>query len=122
MYEIELKRITVCGRLSPERQLFNLAHECGHYLIGRPRPGGRFDAGWHVEGSGARRSTLHRVDVVDEELGAWARGLRLLQRLKVTVDMKRYNRVRAEYVRTYLKWALKVDGYGTKLNSEDDDG
>ena len=121
LYERDKRRITVNGRLAPESQLFVLMHECGHHLIGRPSPEERFGTGYQAADPNVKRTTLHRVDVVDEELEAWARGLKLAKRLGVEVDLDRYNRTRSEYVKTYLKWAAKVEGWSGPL-SEDDDG
>jgi hypothetical protein len=121
LYERDLKQITVNGRLAPEAQLHVLMHECGHHLIGRPSPEERFGVGYHADDPNVKRTTLHRVDVVDEELEAWARGLKLARRLHIEVDLERYNRTRSEYVKTYLKWAAKVEGWKGPLD-EDDNG
>lgn len=107
LYEPVDKRITINSRLSPERQLFVLLHECGHHMIGFRTPGQRFGNGYATDEPSIKRSNLHRIDVVDEELEAWHRGLRLAKRLKIDVNIERFNQTRVEYVKTYLRWATK---------------
>jgi hypothetical protein len=121
-YERDKKLITVNGRLAPEKQLHVLMHECGHHLIGIPSPEERFGQGYQqADNADLKRTTLHRIDVLDEELEAWARGLKLAKRLHIAVDIDRYNRTRSEYIKTYLLWAAKVEGWTGSLN-EDNDG
>ena len=110
--------ITINSRITLERRLHVLLHECGHYLTGSPSPTERFGRG-HQASSEVKRTMVHRVDVVDEELEAWARGLDLSKRLSITIDLDRYNRTRTEYVRTYLQWAA---GVGDWEPERDDDG
>ena len=109
-FDDENSTITISCRLRPEAQLHVLLHECGHYLIGDPDPNGRFGMGHRANKDvdlRPTRTTVHRIDVVDEELEAWARGLKLVKRLRLGVDVDRYNRTRALYVRTYMVWAVK---------------
>lgn len=118
VYYGDKKLITVNGRLAPEIQLFVLMHECGHHLIGKRSPKERYGLGHQADDPDIKRTTLHRVDVLDEELEAWARGLKLAKRQGIKVDLDRYNKTRSEYIKTYLKWAVHVGGYGKE---EDDD-
>lgn len=101
-------QITINGRLSPELQLFVLLHECGHFLVGDRKPNQRYGRGWHAQDGPAKRTLVHRIDVVDEELEAWHRGLKLAKRLKIAVNIERYNQARARYVKTYLQWAARA--------------
>ncbi len=117
VYEHDKRLITINGSLTPENQLFVLMHECGHHLIGQPNPDDRYGSGHHVRDPEVKKTIVHRVDVIDEELEAWARGLKLTKRLGMTIDLDRYNRTRSEYIKTYLKWALKVEGYGGDLDN-----
>ena len=115
-YDSTARTFTISGRLSPEKQLHVLLHECGHYLIGSPAPESRFGRGYQqANDSTANRSLEFRVEIIDEELEAWARGLKLAKRKFISVDVSRYNQTKTEYIQTYLKWALRVDGYGGNL-------
>ena len=64
------------------------------------------------------RSLAHRLDVLHEELEAWHEGLNVADAAKVYVDLDQYNRTRSEYVRGYLKWALRAPGYEGGLEDE----
>ncbi len=61
------------------------------------------------------------MDVVHEELEAWYEGLELARRLGLVIDVDRYNHVRAGYVLSYLRWALRVPGYEGALRNDDDE-
>jgi len=111
--------VTVNSRLAPERQLHVLLHEVGHCLVRRRLLESRFRRGYEERDPARLRSTAHRIDVLFEELEAWHEGLRAAAMAGVDVDLDRYNRTRSEYVRGYLKWALRAPGYEGGL--EDDD-
>lgn len=113
LYESWCSRITVNGRLEPEQQLYVLLHECGHHLVGERESGQRYSQGWHAEDGATKRTLVHRIDIIDEELEAWHRGLKLAKRLKIKVNAERYNATRARYVKTYLQWAT-----GRRRNSD----
>lgn len=119
-YLHEERSITINGRLSPETQLFILLHECGHALVGERQRKQRYGNGYSAEADPyAKRTILYRVDVIDEELEAWHRGLKLAKRLGITVNVDRYNRVRAGYVKTYLQWAARPKRIRKKVSNDD---
>lgn len=95
-------------------------HECGHHLIGYASgPNERYGSGYQAEDSATKRSTVHRIDIVDEELEAWARGLKLAKRLGIKIDVNRFNHTKSEYIKTYLKWAAKVEGWKGPVSVND---
>jgi len=108
----ESKTLKVSSHLSPERQFYIAVHECGHLLIGDRKKTERFGMGYNADDPNEKKTFHHRIDVIDEEFEAWDRGRKLAGRLGVRIDKKRFHKFRAEYLKTYLKWALKVDGYG----------
>jgi len=110
-YSSDKKLIVINGRLSPEIQLYVLMHECGHYLVGDRTAGQRYGFGYQAIGTKDEQTIKHRIDVIDEELEAWARGLKLAKRLDVKIDIDRFSQTRSEYIVSYLKWALKIDDY-----------
>jgi hypothetical protein len=119
-YDSAARKFVISGRLSPERQLHVLLHECGHYLIGTPAPESRFGRGYQqATDPTVNRSIGFRVEIIDEELEAWARGLKLARRKNISVDVSRFNQTKVEYIQTYLKWALRVDGYGGSLTDKE---
>lgn len=110
VYFHEELKITVNGRLAPESQLYILLHECGHALIGSRDRKERYGNGYSAEDvPHVTKTLLHKIDIVDEELEAWHRGLKLSKRLRLNVNVDRYNQTRAEYVKTYLQWAVKAE-------------
>lgn len=113
------KRIRISGRLAPEKQVFFLLHECGHYLIGTKEKHERFGMGYSQDDPDVKRTFHHRCDIIDEEYEAWHRGLRLAARLGLTVDKERFDLTRTQMLRTYFVWALRVKGHGS--DDEDDD-
>lgn len=117
-YYPEDKCIKINGRMLPERQVFFLLHECGHHLIGDKEKHERFGMGYSQDDPDAKRTFHHRVDIVDEEFEAWFRGFKLARRLKLRINKQRFDKTRSEMLKSYFKWALRVDGYG---KDDDDD-
>lgn len=104
-------KATVSCTLSAEKQFFVLLHECGHHLVNERVSERRFRRGYVERDPRALRTNVHRVDIVHEELEAWHEGLELAARLGLVIDIDRFNKVRAGYVLSYLKWALRRPGY-----------
>lgn len=103
--------IMVNGRQRPELQLFVLLHECGHHLVcSSPPADGRFSKGYAESRQHALRTSVHRVDILDEELEAWHRGKRLAVRLNIQLDERRWDKVRSSFLRSYAKWVLRTEG------------
>jgi len=102
--------ITINCHLLPEAQLHTLMHECGHHLIGPRSAEQRYGNGYPADDPGVKRSATHRIDILDEEFEAWARGLKLAKRLGVKIDVERYNRTKAKCITSHLKWTLKFNG------------
>ena len=112
----EEKTILINCQLSPENQVYNLAHECGHILIGEREKDQRFGMGYNADEPNEKKTLHHRIDVVDEEFEAWDRGRKLAGRLGIRIDKKLFHQARARYIKTYMKWALQVDGHGGSLS------
>ena len=106
-YDLNDRSISINGRLAPETQLFILLHECGHSLIGTRQRRQRYGNGHSAVDVDLRfaRRLLHRIDVIDEELEAWHRGLKLAKRLGIQINVDRYNLVRARCIKAYARWA-----------------
>jgi len=118
LYDANDKSIKISGRLAPELQLYVLLHECGHFLVGERGIHQRFGGGYSSAKSGASKTTHHRIDVLDEEFEAWHRGRRLAKRLKIKLDDDVWNKTRAGFLRTYMKWVLRQGGYGIGIGKE----
>lgn len=113
----ENKSLKISSGRSAERQFYIITHECGHILIGDRSKDERFGMGYNTDDPNEKKTLHHRLDVIDEEFEAWERGRKLAGRLGIRIDKKRFHKFRAQYLKTYLKWALKVDGFG---ESDDD--
>lgn len=121
IYFPENKQIKISGRLAPEKQVFFLLHECGHHLIGDKEKHERFGMGYSQTDEAVQRTFRHRCDIIDEEYEAWHRGYKLSKRLNLRVDKEKFDVTRADMLRTYFKWALKIGGYGRDQEEGDDD-
>lgn len=119
MFDAENKLIRLSGRLRPERQLFLLLHECGHFLIGDKKKRERFGMGYSRAGDKRIMKTFHhRCDVLDEEFEAWQRGFKLSKRLKLKINKDRYDAIRTMLLKTYIGWALHPDEWMTLSSKE----
>lgn len=106
------KVITINKGSTPRIQLQVLLHECGHYLIGRPKSRDRYSMGYiALKGSNPKlqRSLSHRIDVLDEEYEAWERGWKLGMRLGALHKMDRpsYNQIKVRMIKGYIKWVTE---------------
>lgn len=105
-YHTGEKTITVAGRMSPERQVFFLLHECGHHLIGYTEYDERFGRGYPMHDDPNINSTFHhKMACLEEEIEAWNRGWRLAKRLRLGLNRESFDEVRVECLRTYVSWA-----------------
>ena len=118
-YDDEKKTITINGRWLPETQLHILLHECGHHLIGARRPEQRFSEGYSTGGHDDNDTPHHRVDILEEEFEAWHRGRCLARRLNLNIDEKTWHNDRIQNLKTYMKWCLKVEGFGGKNGNKE---
>ena len=105
LYFPDEARIAIIGNISVVKQLSYLLHECGHHLIGNKQADERFGMGYPQAGSAVARMAVHRCDIVDEELEAWHRGMKLKNRLKLSLKKAEYDAVKVEAIRSYMRWA-----------------
>lgn len=107
LYDRQIRKISINGRLNPENQLHIALHECGHHLIGVKDRHERFGMGYSQSDPRVTRTFHHRCDILDEEFDAWHRGKRLASRLGIHITKVRYDQTRTEMLRSYMKWALR---------------
>jgi hypothetical protein len=102
---------------SINNKLYTILHECGHHLVGLRGQLQRYGEGYTIGYDKKHAKTLrYRVEVIDEELEAWHRGLLLAKRLGVYVDVEKYKLLRdrcikryaALVTRNYRKFTLKT--------------
>lgn len=110
-YFAEESYVKMSSRFSAEKQLYTLLHECGHMLIGDRRKHERYGMGHHQKDPNVRRTLHHRFDVLDEELEAWFRGMKLARRLKIRVNKETFHSHRLQCLKTYVKWVLEPENF-----------
>ena len=104
-YDTIDKTICISGRMSPERQLYMLLHECGHHLIGFDEGDERFGKGYPLVEDPVHNATFqHRFACFEEEIEAWNRGWRLAKRLGLELPREDFDKVRLECLRSYVRW------------------
>jgi hypothetical protein len=116
-YYADKKLIKLSARASAKVQFHALLHECGHYLINENHSNHRYILEDSAEA--AKRSLKGRLHVFDEEFEAWHRGWKLALRTgTLTKDDKiEFDRIRTDFLRTYLGWIKTPEEYV----DEDDD-
>lgn len=111
-YYTSNRQININCRLTPEKQVFFLLHECGHHLIGDKEKHERFGMGYsHQDDPEVNKTFHHRCDIVEEEFEAWHRGFKLGTRIGISIDKESYDKHRVEMLRSYFKWAVKPGEY-----------
>jgi hypothetical protein len=111
VYHLDDKKITISCRLSPERQVAILLHECGHHLVGREEQHDRFGMGYPQTEPEVTKTFHHRVACLEEEMEAWHRGWKLACRLGLKCDRALFDEVRLQCIRSYVKWTLRPKTY-----------
>lgn len=105
------KEIHICSRQTLENQLYGLVHECGHLLIHHNRESYKknFPLNFQREIHGKKhtlRSKRGKVDEIAEEIEAWRRGKSLMKRLGIWYDEKKFDKLAADCVFTYVETAV----------------
>lgn len=110
-FHSQSRRVEVSTHMAPEDQLHVLLHELGHFLIEDEGPeyiASKFPNGYRkISDDVPGRGQLHKVDVVAEEFAAWEKGFALAKDLGIEVDRLAFDEVRAKYLVSYFKWALR---------------
>ena len=105
--------IIVVGRqLSYASQLFTLLHEVGHFLVNSTEKHERFAHGYRNMDPSVAGTTINRLDILEEEFEAWARGWFLGLHLNILKkeDRPAFDKFRVNSLREYVKWCLKTEG------------
>jgi len=118
-YDSVGKRIVIACHARPKRQLAYLLHECGHHLIGMKEHHQRFGMGYPQTDPEVRRTFLHRVSCLEEELEAWHRGWKLSRRLNLSLDRATFDTIRLECIKSYIKWTLQRNTRVEEVNDDE---
>ena len=113
------KEIVISSRAAPERQLYYLLHEAGHFLVGRQERHERFVSGYPagVEDPALKKTFKYKITCLEEELEAWHRGWKLAKRLRLGLDRESWDVVRMECLRSYAEWT--TDDRGVKYSIDE---
>jgi len=100
-------QIILNSRNHIEKRLYILLHECGHILINSNTTDRVFSLSHDTEAimGGRKVSRERRVAKITEEIEAWKRGETLARRLGIKIDEKKFDRIRADAIMSYIEWA-----------------
>ena len=99
------KQVHINSRTHPETRLYTLLHECGHILVDDNRDRiHRLSYRSHSEGM-YNLARDKRVAMLSEEYEAWKRGEKLARRLRIEIDVKKFDRHRSVALMSYINWA-----------------
>lgn len=95
---------------NPKNQMYSLLHECGHALAFESKGyKNRFPTLSKRRFKTAKvnsRTNTFRVESILEEYDAWARGLKLAERLGIEIDKEDYGNYASRNVMTYVRKAV----------------
>lgn len=95
-------KIYIPKNTSINNKLYTILHECGHHLVGYRYYPQRYSEGYTLGCDKRYTKTLrYRVEVLDEELEAWHRGLLLAKRLGIYIDVEKYKLIRDKCIKRY---------------------
>ena len=110
------KEIEICSRLSPETQLHDLLHECGHLILhlNHAKYRERFPFSDMTEDlknlrhrKSRRKSKRYKVDEIAEEIEAWEQGRKLAKRLNIQLNKEKFHKDMTEGVWSYIEAATE---------------
>jgi len=108
----DVKQITIYSSQGIENRLYSLLHECGHALIRSNTKDFEYQYPAHATAEldgRRRRSDKYKVSLVEEEVEAWKRGLRLAKRLGIFIDENNYNKLKTKCLIGYFNWASETE-------------
>ena len=100
----ETKEITINSQRRPEIKLYRLLHEIGHILFSKTKNYEFRSTSMYCKTTDKRKNT-DKVETLEEEFGAWARGLLLAERRGIFVDKEQFDKDKAACIMTYMRWA-----------------
>lgn len=112
-YLLSERIIVINDGQSDENKCYSLLHELGH-LMNRSKREKQFckkyDLLHKAEATGETpRTYAYRIQVIEEEIGAWRNGQALAERLNLKIDFDRYNNYASRCVMSYVDWAAERD-------------
>jgi hypothetical protein len=100
------KIITVNASSKHENRLYCLLHEFGHILTFASKYY-KYKYSKKIREFNEEEDTIvkniHKFELLEEEFEAWERGLLLAKRLKIRIDRKNFDTVKAKYLKTYIE-------------------
>ena len=111
VFDEKEKKLVLNSRLLPQRALHIGLHECGHIMIGSKKPDQRYGMGYSHATAEKSNPVANRIDILDEELGAWAKGKTLAKKLYIKVNNDAFLKDRNRYIMTYIKWVVRAHPY-----------
>lgn len=104
----EAKSLVTIQKTTPEMMVYYLIHEMGHMLLFFSNDySTRFRNFAEARDRKAYGTAQYRVGKVEEELAAWDEGLNLATLLGISVDEKKFNKLKTKCITSYMVWAVK---------------
>jgi hypothetical protein len=108
-YEDEKEIVYSLRTKNEKNQVYSLLHECGHALAYESKGyQSRFPTLSKHRFKTAKvnpRTNTYKVESILEEYDAWARGLKLAERLGIELDKEDYGRYASRWVMSYVRKA-----------------
>jgi hypothetical protein len=103
-----VRSVFIKRRLNKETQTYITLHELGHLVLFKQKDYGlRFASMCNARARKAYGTLVYKVGRVEEELAAWEEGKKIADILGIPLNEKRYYRLRAHNIGTYLLWAQR---------------
>ena len=104
-YDSEKKIILINSKTNLKSQLNTLLHEAGHAIL---RADIRKYKKQFPSYNCVRASKDSKMDILREEFLAWEEGLKLAQKLKIKLDLEKYNGHMRKALWGYVYWAKNI--------------
>lgn len=99
------QEIRVHTGVTPERVFYNLLHEMGHMLIHENHQLYSQNTGFIINNFGPQ-SLTQRIGEVEEEYDAWRVGYKKAKKMRLKINRKEFEKIKASYLASYFEWAI----------------
>jgi hypothetical protein len=104
-FDPSTKEIEIHSQQTLENQFYHLIHEIGHLLIAKNYRKYQNSFGY-AQKTFSTNSKVHKVSEIEEEFEAWKLGYQQAKKLRLHIDNKNFEKIKAQNIISYFEWAV----------------
>lgn len=101
--DFEKKIIKIYSGFCNEYKVYLLLHELGHVMINKDKKAYKKFCGYG-QLNFSKNSITNKISVIEEEFEAWKSGQYIAEELKVKINKRKYEKLKATCLSSYARW------------------